>query len=90
MTAMHAPALRRERDRVRQSSGQYLPIQTTQRIAIATRRRNMKALEEPRRPQHHHRTVPMIDTIIPAALLLVMAGSFGTIVYLVVRQASRR
>jgi len=31
----------------------------------------------------------MIDSIIPAALLFVMAASFGTIVYLVVRQASR-
>jgi hypothetical protein len=32
----------------------------------------------------------MIDSIIPAALLLVMALSFATIVCLVVRQASRR
>lgn len=32
----------------------------------------------------------MIDSIVPAVLLLVMAGSFGTIVYLVVREASRR
>ncbi len=31
----------------------------------------------------------MIDSIIPAALLFIMAGSFGTIVYLVVRQSSR-
>lgn len=31
----------------------------------------------------------MIEAIIPAALLLVMALGFGTIVYLVVRQASR-
>jgi hypothetical protein len=32
----------------------------------------------------------MIDTIVPAALLLVMALSFATIVRLVVRQAFRR
>jgi hypothetical protein len=32
----------------------------------------------------------MIQSIIPATLLLVMAVSFGTIVYLVVREASRR
>lgn len=32
----------------------------------------------------------MIDAIIPATLLLVMAVSFGTIVHLVVREASRR
>jgi hypothetical protein len=32
----------------------------------------------------------MIDAIIPATLLLVMAGSFGAIVYLVVRESSRR
>jgi hypothetical protein len=32
----------------------------------------------------------MIDTIIPAALLLVMALSLATIVRLVVRQAFRR
>ena len=32
----------------------------------------------------------MIDSIVPAALLLVMALSFATIVCLVVRQASRR
>ena len=32
----------------------------------------------------------MIDLIIPAALLLVMALSLATIVYLVVRQAFRR
>ena len=31
----------------------------------------------------------MIEAIIPTALLLVMAASFGTIVDLVVRQASR-
>jgi hypothetical protein len=32
----------------------------------------------------------MIHSIIPATLLLVMAVSFATIVYLVVREASRR
>lgn len=32
----------------------------------------------------------MIDSLVPAALLLVMALSFATIVCLVVRQASRR
>jgi hypothetical protein len=32
----------------------------------------------------------MTQSIIPAALLLVMAVSFGTIVYLLVREASRR
>lgn len=68
-----------------------LPIQTTRLIAIATCRRNMKPLGGSRRSQQHHdRTVTMIDSIIPAVLLLVMAGSFGTIVYLVVREASRR
>jgi hypothetical protein len=32
----------------------------------------------------------MTQSIIPAALLLFMAVSFGTIVYLLVREASRR